>query len=182
MEMLPAKLNDLAVPPTHSGTLPKNVKTIADLIICTTEEAISSHRTTASLNSEARINPANVQTAIRRLREALKPYVRGWVDSETANIVPAALDTKLAARAEVIAKMRLPSAPLRALTMLCHLIELSVSQWATANGETVREKEMLRYINSALTFASIKHPNITKHRDRLAALVFPKDVPPPSQG
>jgi hypothetical protein len=153
------------------------VKTIADLVVQGTEEAINSHLTTssltASLTAERNINPANVRAAIRRLRTALNPFVRGWVDDETAEIVPADLDNKLAAREQEIGKLRLPSARQRALTMLCQHIEVHVRQFASANGETVSNEEMLRYIDAALTFAGINHPDVKKHRARLAALVFP---------
>jgi hypothetical protein len=127
-------------------------------------------------------NAANVRAAIRRLRTGLKPFVNGWVDSETADIVPANLDARLASREQEITKLRLPSQKQRTLTMLCQQIEILVRQWAGANGETLNDPVMLRYIDSALNFAGIKHPDISKHRDRLAALVFPKDMPPHSQG
>ena len=181
-KLLPSKLAGLGAPPDASTNLPEKVKTIADWIILLTEHAINSHKTTASLNSKSRINPAKVRSAIRRLREALIPFVRGWVDSETADIVPADLDARLAARDQEVAEMRLASARQRAFALLCQHIEIHVRQFASANGETVSDRDMLRYIDAALNFASISLPNITKHRDRFAAFVFPKDGPPHSQG
>jgi hypothetical protein len=181
-ELLPSKLADLGVPPDTAIELPEKVKTIADWVILETENAIKSHQTTTRLDSGARMKPANVRAAIRRLREALKPFVQGWVDSETADIVPVDLDARLAARDEEIAELRLPPARQRSLAMLCRWIENCVRQFASANGETVSEQEMLRYVDASLNFAGINHPNISKHRDRLAALVFPKDAPPHLQG
>jgi hypothetical protein len=182
VKLLPSKLAELSVPPDAPIILPEKVKTLADWVILSTEAAIRSYQTTTRLSSENPMNPANVRSAIRKLREALKPFVRGWVDSETADIVPADLDARLAARGQEVAQMRLASARQRALALLCQQIEIHVRQFASANGETVSERDMLHYVDAALNFASISHPNITKHRDRLAALVFPKDGPPHSQG
>jgi hypothetical protein len=71
----------------------------------------------------------------------------------------------------------------RALAWLCQWIEVkSVRQFASANGQTLSQQEMLRYIDKALKFARIEHPDITKHRARLAALVFPKEKSPHFEG
>lgn len=165
----------LGIPPNEAVMLPNKVKTVADWVIQLTEEAINSHLTAGALISEERVNPANVRAAIRRLRDALKLFVGGSVDNETANIVPADLDAKLANRDQEIAKLRLPRAPQRALAMLCQHIAVFVRQAASANCETVSEQEMLRYVDAALSFAGINHPDPAKHRARLASLVFPKD-------
>jgi hypothetical protein len=174
-KLLPCKLAGLTVPPDEAARSPEKVKTIADWVIQLTEEAINSHLTTAPLVSKAPINPANARAAIRRLREALKPFVRGRVDDETAGLVPADLDAKLAARDQEIAELRLPPAQRRALAMLCQYIAVYVRAFASANGEIVSGQDMLRYVDAALDFACIKHPNVSKHRDRLASLVFPQD-------
>jgi hypothetical protein len=172
--LLPCNLAGLDVPSDAAATLPNKVKTIADWVIQLTEDAVNSHLTTNSV-SEAAINPASVRAATRQLREAIKPFVRGWVDSEMADILPADLDAKLLARDQEIAKLRLPRAQQRGLAMLCQWIEVCVRQFASANGETVNERDMLRYVDTALNFARIKHPKLTKRRSRLAALVFPRD-------
>jgi hypothetical protein len=181
-KLLPRTLAHLGVPANAPATLPTKVRTIADWLIQATEDAIVAHLTAQPFISPASANPANVRVAIRRLREALKPFVRGWVDSETADIVPANLDAKLVARDKEIAELHLAPARRRALAMLCQYIEIHVRQFASANGVTVSEQEMLRYVDASLNFAGVRHPNITKHRDRLAALVFSKDVLPQSQG
>jgi hypothetical protein len=174
-ELLPCKLASLRLP-TDAATLPTKEKTIADRLIQSTEELINFYLTTSRLNSEASTptNPASVRVAIRRLRDALKPFERGWVDDETASLVPADLIAKLSARYQEIANLNLPSAKRRALETLCQGIAVFVRRYATENGEAISEKNMLRYVDAALNFANIKHPNIAKHRDRLAALVFPK--------
>jgi hypothetical protein len=174
IKLLPSKMAKLSAPPlAPSNPLPAHVKSIADLLVWRTEGAINSHLTLSSLNSEHKANPANVRAAIRRLRTALKPFVRGWVDEKTAEIVPPDLDDRLAAREQEISKLRLSSARRRNLGLLCQTIEIAVRQWATANEVPVSEQEMLRYIDAALSFAKIDHPKIPKHRARLSALVFP---------
>src|SRR5262249_13330546 len=149
--------------------------TIADAVVYETEGAIASHLTTVLLPSDRTPKVANVRAAIRRLRKALEPFTRGWVDGETADIVPAALDAKLAARDQELTKLRSPSAQRRALAMLCQSIEVLVRQFASAKGERISKEDTLRYIDAALNFAQIEHPSLSKHRDRLAALVFPPD-------
>ena len=174
-ELLPSKLANLRAPADYAATAPQKVKTLTDLVIYATEQEINSHLTENSVMSEGKpINAANVQAAIRQLRKALEAFARGWVDEETADIVPADLDAWLAARDQEIEKKNLPAAKQRALAKLCQQTEIWVRQIASANGETVSEQDMLRYVEVALTYGGIKHPKLAKHRKRLAALVFPK--------
>jgi hypothetical protein len=173
IELLPPKLADLSVPFIES--VPSNVKTIADMAVQATEEAINSHLTAIRLVLEGGLTPAKVRAAIRRLREALRPFVRGWVDSETAEIIPEDLDDKLAARDQEIATLRLSWPQRRALAMLCQIIVMAVKNCISISGETVSEDDILRYVDAALSFAKIKHSDPKKHRARFAALVFPKD-------
>jgi hypothetical protein len=177
-ELLPRKLASLSVPPADAAVLSGKVKTIADYVIQLTEEAVASYLTAKPLISEGRINPANARAAIRRLREALNPFVRGWVDYETAQIVPSDLDAKLAAREQELVKLRLPSVQQRALAKLCQQIEVYVRRFASANGETVSKQDIVSYVDTAMNFARIKHPNVSKHRNRLAALVFSRSQLP----
>ena len=186
-QMLPSKLAiELDVPrdevvtyfahylPDMPPTLPDKIRTFADCVVFLTERLISSHLTGAPLAAEAAMNPANVRAAIQRLRRALKPFTHGSVDSETAEIVPADLELKLAKREEEVSKLRLPSKQRRMLGMLCQTIEKFVREFAIANAETVGQRDVLLFIHAALSFASIKHPDPTKHRTRLVALIFPK--------
>jgi hypothetical protein len=162
--------------------LPEKVKTIADWIIQATEDAINAHLTVSPLTLEAPLNPANSRAAIRRLRYALQPFVRGSVDNETADIVPRDLDDKLAVREQQLATLHLPPARQRALALLCQHIEIYVRQFSSANKQTVSQDNMLRYVDAALNFAGINHPNIAKHCDRLTRLVYPKEKPPQLTG
>jgi hypothetical protein len=149
---------------------------IADLVVQRTEDEINSHLTGSPIISEKPINVADNRAAISKLRHALRPFARGWVDDETASIIDwVGLDAKLAARDVEIAQLRLSPSKQRVLAMLCQRIEVHVRLFACANGETVSKQNMLRYVDAALSFAGIDHPSFAKHRDRLAAMVFPKD-------
>jgi hypothetical protein len=194
-KLLPSKLSGLSVPSDAVAKLPTKIKTIADVVILKTENAVNSYRTGSPIVSKGRINPPNVRAAIRRLRtairglqEALEPFEQGWVDSETAdivppNLVPLDLDAKLEARDQEVAKLRrLAPAPTRALALLCQMIVVDTKQLISANGETVSETDILRYVDAALKFAGIKHPNFPKHRDRFARLCFPNDSSPHLRG
>jgi len=154
--LLPPKFAALSVPPDAATTWPNKVKTIADWVVQATEDAINSHLTTSPLISERPMNPANVRAAIRKLREAVRTFAHGWVDSETADLVPPDLDSKLAARDQEVANLRLPPAQRRALEMLCQHIAVYVRKVASANDEEVSKQEMLRYIDAALNLARIK--------------------------
>jgi hypothetical protein len=149
------------------------VKTSADLVIQITEDAINSYLTTSQIPKEA-MNPANVRAAIRQLRASLKPFVAGGVDAETAKIIPADLDEKLAAREQEIALLRLPAESRRNLAFACQLIGTFLKQVLSTSGEAASEDDILRFIDTALSMAGIKHPDLKKHRSRFAALVFPK--------
>jgi hypothetical protein len=99
----------------------RTLKTVADVVIHETEGAISSYLTHNQLISEYGMpTPARVRAAIRCLRQALKPFVREWVDTETAVLIPIGLDDALAAREQEIAGQRLT--PRRALALLCQAI------------------------------------------------------------
>jgi hypothetical protein len=157
--LLPSKLASLGVPPEYAANVPKKVKTLADLVIYATEEEVRFHRRISALSDDP-INAANVRVTVRQLREAQKPFVLGWVDDETAEIIPADLDARLAAREREIEKLNLPAFRQRVLAMLCQKIEVWVRQIAAANGDAVSNHAMLRYIDAALNFADRprKHP------------------------
>ena len=173
--LLPSVLADLKIPGApEAAALPQTVKTISDLAIQLTEDMIKIYLTTNRLISKSTMNPANVQAAIRRLRAALKPFVAGWVDTETAAIVPADLDEHLAAREQEIASFRLPPEQRRNLALACQIIAKWVKHEISLSGEA-GEYDILPFIDAALSMAAIEHPDLKKHRDRLTELVFPKD-------
>jgi hypothetical protein len=164
-------VDEAAKAPRVPGWIPK---TIADLVIQMTEEAIGSYLTAHPLMAEGQNNPINNRAAVGRLREALKPFMGGWVDDETAEFIPASLGPALAAREQELATLRIPSAPRRALMFLCQRIRIFVTNFASANGATISDRNVLEYVDFALASAVIKHPDLAKHPDRLAALIFSK--------
>jgi hypothetical protein len=173
-KLLPSRLDqsaDLSEYCDAAAKLPhppkRTLQTIADKVVHETEAAINSYLTQSA---QTQITPAQVRAAIRLLRKALEPFVRGYVDTETANIVPADQDAKLASREQELPKKR----RLGSLAMLCCCIG-AVVRLATENDETISKQDILRYVDAALDFANIKHPNIKKYRKRFAALVFPQD-------
>jgi hypothetical protein len=183
VDLLPNRLALLDVPSDYREEAAKaphapnrTLKRFADVVVYETEGAISSHLTTERVSSEHRMpTAANVRAAIRRLRYALKPFVDGWVDTDTADIVPAELDEALAARERKIGGCRLPPMSRRNLQLLCGAIRDLVTHIAGAKDAMISDQDILKYIHFALVFARIGHPDLGKHRDRLTALVFPKD-------
>ena len=87
--LLPLELQQLPVPENIEQEVPElpgasQHETLAKLIVAWTEHQIQSYLTTRRLGIGRSANPANVAAAIRKLRAALKPFVEGWVDYETA--------------------------------------------------------------------------------------------------
>jgi len=175
--LLPYKFADLKIPfaaeqvatphrPGHS------LETIAAIVIDQTEVLISAYKTQLPYTSEGQFSPRRTLIAVRRLREALEPFVRGSVDAETADIIPEDLDRKLADREKELTEIRVPPGPRRTLALLCQQIAWHVKTVASKFGETVTEGQVLRFVDEALNFAGVKHPDFARHRDRLAALVF----------
>ena len=102
VKLLPDKLASLSAPSEYVDAAAREsrvpgwtLKTIADLIVQMTEEEISSHLTAYPLVAEGLNNRANVRAAIRALRTALMPFTHGWVDPDTAALIPARLDAAL---------------------------------------------------------------------------------------
>src|SRR5262249_40433632 len=180
-KLLPSKLQEVPVrsdyiDATTRAPHPANrtLKTIADAVVYITEAAISSHLTAKQLTPDKMPRAANTRAAIRDLRKALVPFTRGWVDEETADIIPADLDAKLAARDQEVAKLRVPPIKRRLLEYLCRQIASDVTKVTRAKGATISDQSVIRYIDFALTCGGIDHPDFAKHRDRLAGLIFPK--------
>jgi hypothetical protein len=179
-KLLPRKLASLLIPSDYLEEVTRaphapnwKLKTIEDAAVYITEAAISSHLTAGRLPSDRMPRAANSRVAIRDLRKALRPFTHGWMDEETADIVPADLDARLAARVQVLAKLRCPPVQRRLLEYLCQEIASNVTALACAHCGSISEQNVIRYIDFALTCAGIEHPDFVKHRDRLAALVFP---------
>jgi hypothetical protein len=147
---------------------------LAELIVALTEELIRSYLTVRPLVGNPRANPANVKAAIRRLRTALKPFVAGWVDDETASIIPDSLDRRLGDRERELEGMRLSPAKHRHLGFLCQHIGELLKKFALANKVAFEERDAIGYVVTALDYSGIEHSYSTENPSRFAALVFPK--------
>ena len=176
---LPLQLQQLGVPENFKqqvAALPNGpqLETLAELIVALTEDAIKTYLTGRRLIGGTPANPANVKAAIRKLRAALKPFVMGWVDSETAAIIPGDMDERLANREREIAGMRLPPSGRREFFLLCQTIGVFLKHFASANQVTFEERQAIRYVATALDHAGIEHSYSTENPSRFAALVFPR--------
>jgi hypothetical protein len=154
----------------------RELKTVGDIVIHETEGAIASFKTVELLGRpENTATPARVRAAIRRLRKALQPFIGGWVDLETAKIIPDGLHEALTNREQELQQVRLPGGERSNLFIACDSMRAVIKVWASSNEIDIGDLDLLRYIDAALSFGGIKHPDFMKHRDRLALLVFPKD-------
>ena len=165
--LLPRQLQQLRVA--------ENIKqTLAELIVGYTESDINSFLTSARELGDGPYNPANVIAAIRKLRAALHPFVAGWVDHETADIIPGDLDDRLAGRERELTGKRLPPLKRRQLGLLCQTIGVYLNTFAAANQVVFEERDKLRFVATALDHAGIEHSYSTENSSRFAALVFPR--------
>jgi hypothetical protein len=173
--LLPPQLRDLRVPENFAKKLANatQLKTMAQLIVALTEEGIQSYLTRKRAGSTP-ANPANVKAAIRKLRAALKPFVSGSVDDETANIIPDDLDLRLANRERALSGKRLPPAKRRYFVFLCRDIGMILKLFASANQVAFKEREAIRYVATALDHAGIEHSYSTENPSRFATMVFPR--------
>jgi hypothetical protein len=177
--LLPLQLQQLGVPENIEQEVPElpgasEHETLAKLIVAWTEHQIQSYLTTQRLGSATPANPANVAAAIRRLRAALKPFVEGWVDYETAEIISADLDVRLAHRQRELAGKRVPSLERRNFVLMCRRIGVFLRQFALANKVAFEEREGAQYVAAALDCAGIEHSYSTENPSRFVTLVFPQ--------
>ena len=175
--LLPDRLRQISVTePIKQKALELRVqqpRTLADLILLDTEKLISDHLTSKNAIGSKPITPAQVRIAIHKLRAALKPFVTGWVDDATAELIPADLDKRLASRELALAGKRiLPSKQL--LYYLCQHGAL-LTQNATEFEVIFEEREKLRYVVAALDHAGIENSFSKENPARFASRVFPKD-------
>ena len=176
--LLPLRFHQLGVPEdikqdaAESRGAPK-LETLADLIVAYTEKLIVAYLTENGLGDFTPPNPANVKAAIRKLREAFKPYREG-VDEETASIFPDDLDKWLESRHRDIAKLRLAPYERRRLDLLCRHIGVFLIKIASANQVTFEIPGMIKFITTALDYAGIEHSYSKANPSRFAARVFPK--------
>ena len=177
LDLLPDRLQQIPVPePIKQKALELHAqrpKTLADLILLDTEKLISDHLTSKEAIGSKRISPAKVRTAIHKLRVALKPFVAGWVDDVTAELIPADLDERLASRELALEGRRiLPSKQL--LDYLCQQIGALLTQIATKFEVIFEEPDKLKYVVAALDHAGIENSFSKENPARFATRVFPK--------
>ena len=150
------------------------LKTLAELIIVDTENLIKTYLRVESVVGDCTpSNPANVKAAIRKLRKALEPFVRGWVDEETASIIPDDLDERLAQRERDVAKLRAVPYERRPLDLLCQSIG-AVTEIASEYQVTFEIPDRIKFVVTALDYAGIEHSFSKENPSRFAARVFPK--------
>jgi hypothetical protein len=176
LALLPLQFQQLPLPDNFLDKLEDAVQleTVADFVVAYTEEQIQFYLTVRSVRVGSPANPANVKAAIRKLRTALKPFVAGWVDDETATIIPDDLDRRLAERERELAGMHPPPFKRRALGFLCQTIGALLKECASVHRMAFEERDAIRYVATALDYAGIEHSYSTENPSRFAALVFPK--------
>jgi hypothetical protein len=138
--------------------------TIAEWLIGRAEMEIDSRLSTLELDPDARpANPANFRAAIRSLRQALEPFVRGWVDAETANLFDwHHIDSVLAQRDKQLASIKRPrSLDLRQRDYMCARLGAAARMYADHLAIPFTDKEIARFVAQALDLPinpKIKHP------------------------
>jgi hypothetical protein len=181
-DLLPDPLHNLPVPDGYTEKAANaahrpafKLQTLADIVVYETEGAIASHLTTLLLlkNRGAQFsNPANVRRAIQQLREALKPFVQGWVDDETADLIPDGLDDALAAREQQLKSEKVPSAETRILSFTCETIGDLFKAIEDASDTKMSRRDVRKFVATALDCAGIKYPDPDSHPERLDKLIF----------
>jgi hypothetical protein len=176
--LLPDRLQQIPVPePIKQKAVELHAqqpKTLADLVLLDTEKLISDHLTSEknAVGSKP-ITPAQVKGAIHKLRAALKPFVAGWVDDVTAELIPAELDERLASRELLLDGTRIVLSK-QLLNYLCQQIGDLLTQIATRFEVIFEDREKLKYVVAALDHAEIENSFSKENPARFAARVFPK--------
>jgi hypothetical protein len=179
---LPSELSKLHIPDENKKSAADAVHqpafdllTCADWAIHETEGAIAAHQTALGMAGDktGRMNPANACSAIRRLREALEPFARGWVDEETAELIPHGLVQALADREQELKSVKVGAPHHRFLEVTCSCIGEMLKQVAHANGLKLDQRRLRKFVSAALVFGGIEHPHPENHPERLDRLIFP---------
>jgi hypothetical protein len=177
LDLLPDRLQQILVPePIKQKEVELHAqqpKTLADLILLDTEKLISDHLTSENAIGSKPITSAQVKAAIHKLRAALKPFVAGWVDDVTAELIPPELDERLASRELALDGIRIvPSKQL--LDHLCQEIGDLLTQIAAEFEVIFEERKKLKYVVAVLDHAEIENSFSKENPARFAARVFPK--------
>jgi len=177
--LLPLRLHQLGVPEhikqaaAESSGAPK-LKTMAEFLVCYTQNLIGAYFTELELGDRTPTNPANVKAAIRKLRKALLPFVRGGLDEETASIIPDKFDKQLERREHEVEKLRSAPYKRRRLDLLCEHIGIGLTNIASANKVTFEMPRVVKFITTALDYAGIVYSYSKENPARFANRVFPK--------
>jgi hypothetical protein len=150
-------------------------KTPAEWIIGATEQQIRLLLSAREADPKAAPgNPANYRAAIRRLRQAMKPFVLGWVDLKTAEIADwRAIDAALVEREAELAAIKRPIPyQRRELNIICPRIAVAALGGALNVGVELSDDRILRFVHAAMSMAAIELPHPDEHRGRLRELVF----------
>jgi predicted RNA-binding Zn ribbon-like protein len=119
-------------------------------------------------------NPAAYRAAIRGLREAMRPFVAGWVDPETADIADwPAITAELQQREAVLTESRRPPPADRREVELAAALMASGSKWlALRDGVLLSDDAVLWLVHDALKAGGVEVLHPLERPDRLRALVF----------
>jgi hypothetical protein len=175
--LLPDRLRQVSVPEQIKQKAlelhAQQPRTLADLILLDTEKLISDHRASETAIGSKPIAPAQVRAAIHKLRAALKPFVAGWVDDVTADLIPADLDERLASRELALDGKRILLSK-QSLDYLCQQIGDLLTEIAKEFEIFFEEREKLKYVVAALAYAGIESSFSKENPARFATRVFPK--------
>jgi hypothetical protein len=167
--LLPERFRQLTAP----ADIASSNFSIADMIVQFTAEQIGVYRSGMEMMKGGKaLTPASERAAIRKLRDALKPFTRGWTTEETANLIPYELDASLAQREAELKSLPTSPARQRPLMLLCGTLGVLLKNFATANDIALEQSQLLSFVSQALTFAGIEHPAPESHSGGLAKLVF----------
>jgi hypothetical protein len=183
-DLLPKRLRELGVPDDCQNQAAQarhrpvcRLATLADVVVYEAEAVIASHLSGVKLFSKDKgtrlPTPATVRAAIRRLRTALEPFERGWVDEETASLLPPGLGEILAARERELESIKVGGMNRRILYTTCARIGIIVRHFVSANRARIRKRNLRQFVAQALDFAGIGYPDPESHPERLDKLIFP---------
>ena len=119
-------------------------------------------------------NPASYRAAIRKLREAVRPFAAGWVDPETCGIADwAAIEAALERREAALADIKRPAPAARREVAMAAAMMASGAKWAALRGGVLLSGEtVLWLVHDALKAGGIEVPHPLDRPDRLRGVVF----------
>jgi hypothetical protein len=174
LTMLPPRLHQFQIPGD-----PQRNRSGAEQLVGACEEAIGSYRTTEALPP---LNRANSMAAIRKLRDALAPFVTGAMDMGTVDVLLGAflgtsgmfevdmaeitlrrVDLMLADRHRELSETTIPPQATRNRQLLIRYLGAALQTY-TAD---MSYRERVRFLARMLDMADIPHDDPEAHADRL---------------